>query len=198
MKTAPAFVAIVAVAAVAAATSTLRHASAGNGAKPKTIATATQAPPQPMEKVVKSEEEWKNLLDPARFAITRKAGTEAPFGEVYKEFKAQGEGTYFCVCCGNKLFTSKTKFDSGCGWPSFYDPASAAGVTEKPDRSGGWLRTEVLCSKCDAHLGHVFEGEGFDTPTDRRFCINGLALRYVPAAPPAPPPAEARPAGPPK
>ena len=151
------------------------------GEKAPAFATAPSAPAPPMEKVTRTEGEWKKLLTPEQFRVTREAGTERPFGDAYKEFKKQGEGTYFCVCCGNKLFTSKEKFDSGCGWPSFYDPATATGVKEKPDHSLGMVRVEVVCSKCDAHLGHVFEGEGFKTPTDRRFCINAVALRYVPA-----------------
>jgi peptide-methionine (R)-S-oxide reductase len=151
------------------------------GEKTSSFATAPSAPPPPMENVNRTAEEWKKQLTPEQFRVTRQAGTERPFGDAYKEFKAQGEGTYYCVCCGNKLFTSKEKFDSGCGWPSFYDPATATGVKEKADHSLGMARIEVVCSKCDAHLGHVFEGEGFKTPTDRRFCINAVALRYVPA-----------------
>lgn len=154
---------------------------ASAGEKEKSFATAPSAPPPPMEKVTRTEEEWKKQLTPEQFRVTRQAGTERPFGSAYKEFKAQGEGTYYCICCGNKLFTSKQKFDSGCGWPSFYDPATATGVKEKADNSLGMVRVEVVCSKCDAHLGHVFEGEGFETPTDRRFCINAVALRYVPS-----------------
>lgn len=148
--------------------------------KEASFATTQSAPPPPMEKVTRTEEEWKKQLTPEQYRVSRQAGTERPFGDAYKEFKKQGAGTYFCVCCGNKLFTSKEKFDSGCGWPSFYDPATATGVKEKRDDSLGMVRVEVVCSKCDAHLGHVFEGEGFKTPTDRRFCINAAALRYMP------------------
>lgn len=157
----------------------------------KAFATQDKAPQQPMEKVVKSDEEWKKILGNEAYQVTRKAGTERPGGPAYKEFKKQGEGTYYCVCCGNKLFTSKQKFDSGCGWPSFYDPATATGIIERADNSLGMVRVEVLCSKCDAHLGHVFEGEGFATPTDRRFCINAVALTFVPEGGEAPPAAQA-------
>lgn len=152
----------------------------------KAFNTVTQPPAQPMEKVVKSEEEWKKLLSNEQYRVTREAGTERPHGDAYHEFKKQGEGTYYCVCCGNKLFTSKQKFDSGCGWPSFYDPATATGITETADDSLGMKRVEVTCSKCDAHLGHVFDGEGFATPSDRRFCINAASLKFVPAGEAAP------------
>lgn len=146
-----------------------------------TFATAEVAPPQPTEHVKKTDEEWRELLSPEQFRVTRRAGTERPFGALYEQFKRQGVGAYHCVCCGAKLFTSETKFDAGCGWPAFYDPATATGILEKPDHSGGMVRTEVVCAKCDAHLGHVFDGEGFATPTDRRYCINAVAMRFVPA-----------------
>ena len=148
-----------------------------------------QPPPTPMEKIARTPDEWKKLLTPEQYRVTREAGTEPAFGEAYHAFKQQGRGSYFCVCCGNLLFTSTTRFDSGCGWPSFYDPASAGGIVERKDSSRGMDRVEVLCAKCDAHLGHVFAGEGFNTPTDRRFCINAAALRFVPDAPPAAGPA---------
>ena len=142
--------------------------------------TSSKAPTEPMEKVNKSEQEWKKLLSPEQFYVTRQSGTERPNGKIYKEFEQHGAGAYHCVCCGNLLFTSKEKFHSGCGWPSFYDPAKATGVVERRDDSAGMTRIEVVCSRCDAHLGHVFEGEGFPTPTNRRFCINGVALTFVP------------------
>lgn len=142
----------------------------------------TEAPAEPTEKVNKTDEEWKKILTPEQYHILRKSGTEAPNGEIYHEFNAQGEGAYHCAGCGALLFSSKQKFDSHCGWPSFYDPAIAENVTTKPDHSGGRVRVEVNCAKCDGHLGHVFEGEGFDTPTDQRYCINGVGLKFVPAA----------------
>ncbi|MCA8966824.1 MAG: peptide-methionine (R)-S-oxide reductase MsrB, partial [Planctomycetes bacterium] len=112
--------------------------------------------------------------------ILRKAGTEAPNGEVYEKFKKQGAGTYYCAGCGAELFSSNEKFDSHCGWPSFYDPANAKNVKTSVDYKIGYARTEVLCAVCDGHLGHVFTGEGFDTPTDKRYCINGTVLKFVP------------------
>ena len=131
------------------------------------------------DKVVKTDEEWRKLLTPEQYRVTRTAGTERPFGEAYEKFNAEGEGTYYCVGCGAELFTSKEKFHSGCGWPSFYDSSKAKGVQERVDDSGGMHRIEVTCKRCDAHLGHVFEGEGFNTPTNRRVCINAAALKFV-------------------
>lgn len=153
--------------------------------KPKTpMETVPTPPPQPAAKVEKSDEEWREILTPEQYRILRQAGTERPNGEVYKQFKAQGEGTYYCGGCNAELFTSKEKFDSHCGWPSFYDPSKAKNVVTRDDFSGGMVRTEVICAKCDGHLGHVFKGEGFKTPTDQRYCINGIALKFVPAATP--------------
>jgi len=173
----PFFIAVVAVLALVATTAVVR-----SGDKGEAIATAKKAPEQPMEKVEKSDAEWREQLTPEQYRVTRQAGTEAPNGKAYKEFKQQGMGTYYCVACGNKLFHSNTKFDSGCGWPSFYDKATAEGIREIEDRSHGMVRTEVVCSICDAHLGHVFRGEGrTDLPQDVRYCINGVALRFVPA-----------------
>ena len=140
-----------------------------------------EKPVEPAAKVEKTDEEWRKLLTPEQYRILRKAGTEAPNGAVYKQFKAQGEGSYHCAGCGAHLFSSKEKFDSGCGWPSFYDPAKAENVKTKKDISLGMVRVEVVCAKCDGHLGHVFEGEGFNTPTDKRYCINGVGLKFVPA-----------------
>ena len=134
----------------------------------------------PIKKVEKTEEEWKQELTEKQFHILRKAGTERPFGKEYDEFKKQGGGKYLCAGCGAELFTSETKFDSKCGWPSFFDPAHAQNVNTFEDFHLGYLRTEVRCAGCDGHLGHVFKGEGFDTPTDKRYCINGAILKFVP------------------
>jgi len=142
--------------------------------KPPTVET------QPA-KVVRTDAEWRKLLTPEQYRVTRNAGTERPFGEAYDLFNKQGEGTYFCVCCNAELFTSKEKFHSGCGWPSFYDSSKAKGVLERRDVSHGMVRIETVCKRCDAHLGHVFEGEGYKTPTNRRFCINAASLRFVAA-----------------
>jgi peptide-methionine (R)-S-oxide reductase len=133
-------------------------------------------------RVVKSNEEWRQQLTPQQYRVLRQAGTEPAFGEAYQEFKHQGEGTYVCGGCGAELFSSKEKFDSECGWPSFYDPANAKNVIARDDISHGMRRTEVLCAVCGGHLGHVFKGEGFPTPTDLRYCINGVALKFVPKA----------------
>jgi peptide-methionine (R)-S-oxide reductase len=142
--------------------------------------TSKDVPVQPSGKVEKTDEEWKKILTPEQYHILRQAGTERPNGKIYEEFKKQGGGTYYCAGCDAELFSSKEKFDSHCGWPSFYDPANAKNVVTKQDFSLGAVRTEVLCAKCGGHLGHVFTGEGFDTPTDKRYCINGTALKFVP------------------
>jgi peptide-methionine (R)-S-oxide reductase len=147
--------------------------------KSKPMETSNEKPTQPTEKVEKTDAEWKAQLTAEQYRVARKSGTEAANGEVYLQFKAQGAGTYFCVGCNAELFSSNEKFDSRCGWPSFYDPSKAKNVTTKDDYSAGSLRTEVNCAKCDAHLGHVFKGEGFSTPTDKRFCINGIVLKFV-------------------
>lgn len=143
--------------------------------------TLSNAPDEPAGEVSKTEEEWKNALNPEQYRILRQAGTEMPGGTTYRTFMAQDEGSYHCAGCGALLFSSNEKFDSKCGWPSFYDPANAENVSTKPDHSTGMLRTEVNCAKCGGHLGHVFKGEGFDTPTDLRYCINGVGLSFVPA-----------------
>ena len=129
-------------------------------------------------KVSKSDEEWRAQLSPEEYAVLRQAGTERPWTGEYVDTKT--EGVYSCRACGAELFRSDTKFDSHCGWPSFYEPSSADNVVLREDRSHGMLRTEVLCATCHSHLGHVFDGEGYDTPTDRRYCINSISVRLVP------------------
>lgn len=137
--------------------------------------------------VSKTDAEWRKQLTPEQYEVLREAGTERPFGRAYEEFKQQGGGTYVCAGCGAELFSSAHKFDSHCGWPSFYDPANATNVRTREDGAFGVTRTEVLCARCGGHLGHVFKGEGFDTPTDQRYCINGVALKFKPAPEPKQP-----------
>jgi len=127
-----------------------------------------------------TDAEWRQRLSAQEFHVLREAGTDRPFGSDYDAFKKQGSGTYVCTGCGTTLFTSETKFDARCGWPAFYDPADLESVRLIRDESLGMVRTEVVCACCEGHLGHLFEGEGFDTPTDQRYCINATSLRFIP------------------
>jgi peptide-methionine (R)-S-oxide reductase len=129
-------------------------------------------------RVVKSDAEWREQLSREEYAVLRKAATERPGTGEYEHTKTQG--VYECRACGAELFRSDAKFESHCGWPSFYTPLAGESVLLKEDRALGMRRVEVLCATCHSHLGHVFEGEGYGTPTDQRYCINSVSLRLAP------------------
>ena len=126
--------------------------------------------------VVKSEAEWREQLSPEEYAVLRQAATERPFTGAYTDNKQVG--VYRCRACGSELFRSEHKFDSHCGWPSFFTPLAGERIIERRDRTLGMDRVEVLCANCHSHLGHVFEGEGYGTPTDLRYCINSISLTF--------------------
>lgn len=128
--------------------------------------------------VVKSDAEWRAQLTPQEYQVLRKSGTERAFTGEYTDTKTIG--VYHCRACGTELFRSDTKFESHCGWPSFYAPSDAENVVLIEDSTLGMKRVEVRCATCDSHLGHVFHGEGYGTPTDDRYCINSISLTLEP------------------
>ena len=130
--------------------------------------------------LVLTDDQWRERLNQQEFAVLRRAGTERPFTGEYTDSKT--EGIYACRACGTEVFRSSEKFESHCGWPSFFDPADSDSVITRPDDTSGMRRVEVLCVNCHSHLGHVFSGEGYPTPTDKRYCINSISLRLVPAS----------------
>jgi peptide-methionine (R)-S-oxide reductase len=130
----------------------------------------------PAPTVTKTDEQWRAELTPAEYEVLRDAGTEAPFIGEYTD--NERVGIYRCRACGTELFRSTEKFHSHCGWPSFFTPLAQERVIERMDTSFGTTRTEVLCAACHSHLGHVFAGEGYDTPTDLRYCINSISLTF--------------------
>ncbi|MCS6967050.1 MAG: peptide-methionine (R)-S-oxide reductase MsrB [Cytophagales bacterium] len=131
-----------------------------------------------VEKVVKSEEEWRRLLTPEQYYILRQKGTERPFSG--KFYKHKEKGIYVCAACGNELFSSNQKFDSGCGWPSFFDEIAKGRIKYQIDTSHGMIRTEIMCARCEGHLGHVFD-DG-PAPTGLRYCVNSLAIDFKKAS----------------
>ncbi len=139
----------------------------------------------PVFPVQKSDEEWRAELSPEAFRVLRQAGTEPAFTGEYTDSKETG--VYRCRACQAELFRSDTKFESHCGWPSFFTPLAGSAVVEIEDRSLGMARTEVQCANCGSHLGHVFSGEGYGTPTDLRYCINSVSLAFEPGVQEAPP-----------
>ena len=139
---------------------------------------ADAAPAAP--RVQRTEDEWRAVLTPQEFAVLREAGTERPFTGEY--WDTETEGVYTCRACGAELFRSEAKFGSHCGWPSFFAPLAEDRVRYIRDSSLGMERVEVRCASCESHLGHLFAGEGYPTPTDLRYCINSVSMRLEPAA----------------
>jgi len=158
-------------------TTYVRPMTTHHGAMPTTRPDGTPYP------AAKSESDWKVELNPMEYHVLREAGTERAFTGEYTDTKTVG--TYACRACGAELFRSEAKFDSHCGWPSFFTPLAGDAVVELEDTSMGMRRVEVRCASCGSHLGHVFEGEGYGTPTDLRYCINSVSLRLDPVEPDA-------------
>lgn len=150
---------------------------------PKPEPAAATPKPEPTavsDKFVRTDEEWKQLLTPERYYVLREKGTERPFENEYDHHFEPG--TYVCAGCKQELFSSDTKFNSGCGWPAFYAAKAGDRVTLTPDSSHGMTRTEVTCSRCDSHLGHIFD-DAPQTPTGQRYCINSVSLEFIPDPP---------------
>ncbi len=141
---------------------------------------SSSSPAAAVGKVVKSEAEWRSQLSRQEYHVLREAGTERPFTGEYTDLTSAG--TYHCRACDAVLFRSDQKFESHCGWPSFFEPLAEDRVIYLEDRSIFGARVEVRCATCDSHLGHVFKGEGYDTPTDLRYCINSISMRFTPDA----------------
>ncbi|MGC5258622.1 peptide-methionine (R)-S-oxide reductase MsrB [Gordonia sp. DT218] len=139
----------------------------------------TSNPPADSDAAEITDEQWRERLTPAEYRVLRQAGTEAPFTGEYTDITTLG--VYRCRACDAELFRSEQKFESHCGWPSFFSPLAGESVIERVDTTLGMRRVEVLCANCGSHLGHVFEGEGYDTPTDLRYCINSISLTLEPA-----------------
>lgn len=129
----------------------------------------------PIKRITRTDAEWKKILTPEQYEVARRAGTEAPYSSPLND--EHGQGTFECVCCDLPVFSSRAKFESGTGWPSFWTPIAKRNVIQKVDNSLSESRTEVLCARCDAHLGHVFE-DG-PKPTGLRYCMNGVAMKFV-------------------
>lgn len=153
----------------------VRGALAGRGHSLEGMEPDTDQTPA----VERSDDQWRAQLTPAEYRVLRQAGTEPPFTGEYTD--ATTEGVYACRACGAELFRSATKFESHCGWPSFFTPLAGSAVIERTDYGMGMKRVEVLCATCHSHLGHVFSGEGYGTPTDLRYCINSVSLTLRPA-----------------